>query len=346
MNAFEQLRRTEDLPVSRPDPRFAAHLRTQIEAALAPTIQLPEREDHPMTDTSTSTSTTDSTTDIPSSTATQILVPYLAVSDAAAALDWYTAALDGTETIRYVGDDGRIGHAEMIIHGARIMLSDAYPEIGVVAADSYEGSSCALHLEVTDIDAVHASAVEHGAVAERDPADQPHGSRMSTVVDPFGHRWMLSQTIATPSAAEIDAAMSDFTVIESSPATSTAGAGRDRAIEPRPIQPRPIQLGYYTIHTNDITRAATFYSQLFGWDVDPQSGHVSNCDLPFGFQTDHGEGVRLWMQVRDADPVIARVLELGGEVVQDVVYESGRGVECRDDQGNRFDLHHPAPGYE
>ncbi len=333
MNAFEQLRRTEDLPASRPDSRFAARLRTQIEAALTPTIQLPEREDHPMTDTSTSTSTTD----IPSSTATQVLVPYLAVSDAAAALDWYTAALDGTETIRYVGDDGRIGHAEMIIHGARIMLSDAYPEIGVVAADSYEGSSCALHLEVADIDAVHASAVEHGAVAERDPADQAHGSRMSTVVDPFGHRWMLSQTVATPSAAEIDAAMSDFTVIEAAAgsATSTAG-GRSR----------PIQLGYYTIHTNDITRAATFYSQLFGWDVDPQSGHVSNCDLPFGFQTDHGEGVRLWMQVRDADPVIARVLELGGEVVQDVVYESGRGVECRDDQGNRFDLHHPAPGYE
>ena len=335
MNAFEQLRRTEDLPASRPDPRFAARLRTQIEAALAPTIELPEREAHVMTDTAITT--TDHHRDRAN---TQILVPYLAVADAAAALDWYTTALDGTETVRYVGDDGRIGHAEMIIHGARIMLSDAYPEIGVVAADSYEGSSCALHLEVTDVDAVHASVVEHGGVAERDPADQPHGSRMSTVVDPFGHRWMFSQTIANPTAAEIDAAMSDFTIVEVGERARRASPARRRGTG------RPIQLGYYTIHTNDIARAAAFYSQAFGWDVDPVSGHVGNCDLPFGFQTDHGDGVRLWMQVSDADPVIARVLELGGEVVEDVVYASGRGVECRDDQGNRFDLHHPAPGYE
>jgi uncharacterized glyoxalase superfamily protein PhnB len=340
VNPYEQLRRTEDLPAARPDPRFAARLRTQIEAALAPTIELPEREAHVMTDTATTTGTTTTTTATGTTAATanaQVLVPYLAVADAAAALDWYATALDGTETVRYVGDDGRIGHAEMIIHGARIMLSDAYPEIGVVAADSYEGSSCALHLEVTDIDAVHASAVEHGGVAERDPVDEPYGARMSTVVDPFGHRWMFSQTIATPSAAEIEAAMSGYTVVEA------AGAGGGIA---GGVHGRPIQLGYYTIHTDDIARAAAFYSQVFGWAVDPQSGHVSNCDLPFGFQTDYGDGVRLWMQVSDADPVIARVLELGGEVVDDVVYASGRGVECRDDQGNRFDLHHPAPGYE
>ena len=58
-----------------------------------------------------------------------------------------------------------------------------------------------------------------------------------------------------------------------------------------PTRPgRPIQLGYYTIHTDDIAKAATFYSQVLGWEVDPASGHVSNCDLPFGFQTDHGDG--------------------------------------------------------
>ena len=59
MNAYEQLRRTEELPASRPDPRFVARLRTQVDrAALAPTIALPEREDHAMTDTTTQTGTT------------------------------------------------------------------------------------------------------------------------------------------------------------------------------------------------------------------------------------------------------------------------------------------------
>jgi uncharacterized glyoxalase superfamily protein PhnB len=332
MNPFEQLRVDDAVaPAPTPDPRFASQLRAQLEASLAPVIQLPEREDKPpMTDTTATTTVT----------ATQILVPYIAVHDASAALDWYANALDGIETVRYVGDDGRIGHAEMTVHGARIMLSDAYPEIGVVDANSYEGSSCALHLEVDDIDAVHAAAVDAGATSLREPEDQAHGSRMSTIVDPFGHRWMFSQTIATPTAAEIDAAMSDFTVIEAAaPAAEGALAGATRP-------GRPIQLGYYTIHTDDIAKAATFYSRVLGWEVDPASGHVSNCDLPFGFQTDYGEGVRLWMQVGDADPVIARVLEMGGEIVEDTVYASGRGVECRDDQGGRFDLHHPAPGYE
>lgn len=290
-----------------------------------------------MTDTATPTTTTASTT------APQILVPYIAVHDAAAALEWYGDVLDAVETVRFVGDDGRIGHAEMTISGARIMLSDAYPEIGVVAANTYEGSSCALHLDVADIDAVHASAVSAGATSLREPADQAHGARLSTVLDPFGHRWMFSQTITTPTAAEINDAMSDFTVIENTaadgPGTATAVAGAMRA-------GRPIQLGYYTIHTGDITRAAAFYSTVLGWEVDPESGHVSNCDLPFGFQTDYGDGVRLWMQVSDADPVIERILAAGGAVVEDVIYESGRGVECRDDQGQRFDLHHPAPGYE
>lgn len=90
MNAYEQLRRTDDLPAARPDPRFAAHLRTQVEAALAPTIELPEREAYVMTDTiasNTATSNTAASGTGTSDTSTapanaQVLVPYLAVADA------------------------------------------------------------------------------------------------------------------------------------------------------------------------------------------------------------------------------------------------------------------------
>jgi uncharacterized glyoxalase superfamily protein PhnB/extradiol dioxygenase family protein len=264
---------------------------------------------------------------------TQTLVPYITVHDATAALAWYADVLGAIETVRYTGDDGRVGHAEITIGGARIMLSDAYPEIGVVAANSYEGSSCALHLSVADCDATYASAVAGGATSMREPEDQPHGSRMATVVDPFGHRWMFDQAVSSPTVAEIDAAMSDFTV------TATP-------VEPRAEHDRPIQLGYYTIHTDDIARAASFYSQVFGWDVDVESGHVGNCDLPFGFQSHYGDGFHLWMQTKDPDTVIAKILELGGVVVEDAMYESGRSVECRDDQGARFDFYDPAPGYE
>ncbi len=331
MNPFEQLRIDDSrLDPPTPDERFVARLRTQIEAALAPPIELPERQDITMNDiTMTDTAMTTTVT----AAATQTLVPYIAVHDATAALAWYADALGAIETVRYTGDDGRIGHAEITIGGARIMLSDAYPEIGVVAANSHEGSSCALHLSVADCDATYASAVAGGATSLREPEDQPHGSRIATVLDPFGHRWMFDQTVSSPTTAEINAAMSDFTVTESATPIDS-------------VTSRPIQLGYYTIHTADIGRAASFYSQVFGWDVDAESGHVGNCDLPFGFQTQYGDGIHLWMQTKDPDTVIAKVLELGGAVVEDAMYESGRSVQCRDDQGARFDFYDPAPGYE
>lgn len=145
---------------------------------------------------------------------TQILTPYITVHDGLEALYWYSKAFGATETVRYVGDDGRLGHAEFVFAGARIMLSDAYPEIGVVAANSYEGSSCTLHVEVTNCDSLHDRAVAAGATSSMSPTDQPHGARSATIIDPFGHRWMLSQQQSTPSTAEIDAAYDDFTVVE------------------------------------------------------------------------------------------------------------------------------------
>ena len=51
------------------------------------------------------------------------------------------------------------------------------------------------------------------------------------------------------------------------------------------------------------------------------------------------------MTVRDPEPMLARVAELGGRIIEDTMSPSGRAIECRDDQGRRFDLHTPAPGY-
>ena len=62
------------------------------------------------------------------------LTPYLALSDARAAIEWYADVL-GAE-VSYdpiVMPDGRIGHAELTIDGATFMLADQHPELNVVA---------------------------------------------------------------------------------------------------------------------------------------------------------------------------------------------------------------------
>lgn len=337
MNPFDQLR--DDDRTVTPDPRFARRLRARIEAEFAPTIDLPDRKSTTMSNTDDNAGSTENPT-TGAAPAQQIITPYISVHDGAGALDWYVTALGATETVRYVGDDGRLGHAEFVLHGATIMLSDAYPEIGVVAATSYEGSSCALHVEVPDADAAHDLAVANGATSLSAPGDQPHGARTATILDPYGHRWMLSHQISQLSHAEINDNYDDYEVV---PATSAAMPTPPASSDGGDV---PIQVGYYTIHTADISKAATFYSQLMGWNVDPASGHVDNCDLPFGFQNQFADPVRLWHTSHDLDAMIERAIELGGSVISDETHPSGRAVAMLDDQGARLDLHHPAPGYD
>ena len=65
--------------------------------------------------------------------AAQVVMPYLCVHDSVAALAFYRDAFGAFESMRVVGDDGRMGHCEFTIGGARFMMADEFPEIGVLA---------------------------------------------------------------------------------------------------------------------------------------------------------------------------------------------------------------------
>jgi PhnB protein len=179
-----------------PRPSFARALRRQLLAeldldplTLTPTIDLPGRK--PVSSTTATTTATDLTA-----------TPYLCVHDGAAAIDWYVHDFGAAEQFRVVGDDGRLGHAELTVGTARFMLSDEHPAIGVVSPRTLGGTSTSIHLEVADVDGTFARAVAAGAAALREPEDQAHGARHGTLVDPFGHRWMLSQRLEELSVDE------------------------------------------------------------------------------------------------------------------------------------------------
>src|SRR3984957_19621619 len=67
--------------------------------------------------------------------------PYLSVRNAAAALEFYKKAFGAIEVMRLMQPDGRVGHAQIDIEGARIMLADAFPEFGFKTPESLGGSS-------------------------------------------------------------------------------------------------------------------------------------------------------------------------------------------------------------
>jgi uncharacterized glyoxalase superfamily protein PhnB len=124
------------------------------------------------------------------------LTAYLAVRDARSAVDWYVAHLDAEVTFDpIVMPDGRVGHVELAVDGARWMMSDEHPEIQVEAPAEGRGAAVTLHLTVTDVDAVAQRMVDGGAVLDRAPEDNPPVGRVAVLRDPFGHRWFLHQPL-------------------------------------------------------------------------------------------------------------------------------------------------------
>ncbi len=183
---FDALR--EPVAPVDPDPAFAARLRDRLSrAVLGQPLGQPGDA---MTQTSAQVSNQTAEREPAWAPA---LVPYIVVADARRALAWYVDVLGGEQRGEpYVNDDGTIGHAEVGLGDAVLMLaeaSDLWPDVPVHAPEGALHSHT-LHLQVDDVDATTERARRAGAAVEREPADQPYG-RGSVIVDPFGHRWML-----------------------------------------------------------------------------------------------------------------------------------------------------------
>ena len=120
------------------------------------------------------------------------LAPYLHVDGAAAAIDFYTKVFGARERMRMDAPGDRIGHAEIDIGDALIMLADEFPDMGVRGPKAIGGTPVTIHLYVDDVDAVFAAALEAGATALGEVHDRFYGDRAGEFEDPFGHRWSIA----------------------------------------------------------------------------------------------------------------------------------------------------------
>ena len=112
------------------------------------------------------------------------------------------------------------------------------------------------------------------------------------------------------------------------------------------------EITFFELGVADVDRAVDFYGGLLGWTftAGPHGGFVVDTGgVPGGVHGgDPGAPPSLFFAVDDLDAAVARVVELGGEVVDlglDADPESeatfGRFQLCRDDQGSPFGLHQP-----
>ena len=127
------------------------------------------------------------------------LAPYLRVAGAKKAIEFYKAAFGAkVRMVMDAEDKKRLMHADLIINGGELMLSDVFPEFGTAITTSpseAKVTTVSIHLQVDDADKWWARATEAGAKVVMPLADQFWGDRFGMVRDPFGHIWSIASQI-------------------------------------------------------------------------------------------------------------------------------------------------------
>jgi PhnB protein len=131
------------------------------------------------------------------------VTPYLVVRDAAKAIDFYKEAFGAEELLRMPAPGGKIGHAELKMGDAHVMLSDEWPETGAVAPKKGERPPVSILLYVDDVDATFEKAVKAGAKAIRPVENQFYGDRSGQIEDPAGHVWAVATHVEDVTPEEL-----------------------------------------------------------------------------------------------------------------------------------------------
>ena len=123
------------------------------------------------------------------------ITPYLAVEDAAKAIEYYKRAFGAKERVRMDAPGGKIGHAELEIGDSLVMLSDPFPQSSTKPPKDLGGTTGSVFMYVEDVDSVIQDAIDAGATVTMPVEDMFWGDRFGTVTDPFGHQWSIATHI-------------------------------------------------------------------------------------------------------------------------------------------------------
>ena len=179
------------------------------------------------------------------------------------------------------------------------------------------------HLAVDDVERTTAAFVERGATRLGPTIPTGDGGQAAVLRDPGG----AVVAVATPPPANLETG---------------------------------VEVVWHVLNTNDVTRAAANYHDLFGWEVSDRPELIAGVSLrPFAW---HAGGVSVgafadiagragvhphWLfffEVDALDPVIAATRAAGGLVLDPVVAPTGERVcVCDDPQGAAFALRERRP---
>ncbi|MFC9971567.1 VOC family protein [Spirillospora sp. NPDC127200] len=129
------------------------------------------------------------------------VTPWIIGRDTAGLMDYLAEAFDAEDLGRVAGPDGTIGHAEMRIGDAVVLMFDARPE--------WPETPAFLRLYVPDAEEAHRRAVAAGGTSVTEVTHLAFGDEVGRVRDPFGNLWWVQTRVEEVSEEEFTARMGD-----------------------------------------------------------------------------------------------------------------------------------------
>ena len=114
----------------------------------------------------------------------QTIMPYLILRDASKFIDFTKSVFGASETnTKSLREDGTVMHAEIILNGSTIMVTDETTDWAKQTAN--------LFVYVHNADETYQKAIQNGAVSLMGLSNQNYG-RTCGVTDPFGNVWWIT----------------------------------------------------------------------------------------------------------------------------------------------------------
>ena len=121
------------------------------------------------------------------------ITPFLIVTNAAKALEFYMSAFGAQVLDRYDFPDGKVT-SRIAIQGAELFVGDEEPEFNNFSPIAIGGSPVRIVLTVADPDSIFTRALEVGA-SQICPVTTEESWRIGKLKDPFGHVWEIGHPL-------------------------------------------------------------------------------------------------------------------------------------------------------
>ncbi|MGH9859018.1 MAG: VOC family protein, partial [Candidatus Acidiferrales bacterium] len=288
------------------------------------------------------------TASAPAPTPLPPVAPYLAVHDAAAAIEFYGKAFGAVEVGRLSLPDGRIAHAEILIGGASVMLADEMPEYGFLSPQTIGGAPLKLHHYCSDVDTVIERAIAAGGKLTRPIQDEFYGNREGQVADPFGYTWIVSTRKEEPTWEEVERRFralmeQQAAATEKKPAPSRKGI---RSVTPYLVVERHEEFLAFLTQAFDARETFRAPGSAGGTHVELRIGDTKI--MAGGGRGIPGYPSALHLYVPDADAVYRRALAAGATSFYEPMDQpyGDREAGIRDGFGNSWYIAtHQATGH-